>query len=75
MGVTYTQCSGCGYVAVILGIITMVQVSRGMNSWPLYGIVRWLFYRGSFTMEVYVSAVRTRALAVIKQMAVVQGGR
>ena len=39
----------------------MVQVNWGMNSWPSYEIARWLFYRGSFTMEVYVSSVRTRA--------------
>ena len=55
-------------MAVILGIklITIVQVSWGMNSWLLYGIARWLFYRGSFTMEVYVSSVRTRALGRYK---------
>ena len=29
--------------------------------WPLYGIARRPFFRGSVTVEVYVSSIRTRA--------------
>ena len=32
-----------------------------MNSCPLYGIARWPLFRGSVSMEVYVSSVGTKA--------------
>ena len=35
--------------------------SWGTNIWPLYGIAGWPFFRGSVTVEVYVSSIRTRA--------------
>ena len=35
--------------------------SWGTNIWPLYGVVGWPFFRGSVTVEVYVSSIRTRA--------------
>ena len=35
--------------------------SWGTNVWPLYGVAGWPFFRGSVTVEVYVSSIRTRA--------------
>ena len=34
----------------------------GPHNWPLYGVSRWLFFRGWHTMEVYVSSIGTRAV-------------
>ena len=33
----------------------------GTNIWPLNGVAGWPFFRGSVTVEVYVSSIRTRA--------------
>ena len=45
-------------MAVIWGLFS---VSWGTNIWPLYGVAGWPFFRGSVTVEVYVSSIRTRA--------------
>ena len=48
-------------MAVIWGLFSTDYVSWETNIWPLYGIARWPFFRGSVTVEVYVSSIRTRA--------------
>ena len=53
---------GCGYVAVIVGVLQLLRPPGGTRDWPLYRVPRWPFFRGLHTTYVYVSLIGTRAV-------------